>query len=503
MRGTLALGAAALLAVAACGDGPSRSGPDDGALFAMGPGSDWRLMSVPREGGPARLADLRGSGEDGVRAGTAELPRSGQAHRLGDGYLALLTPDGRALRYDPVGDLTSEAGRIPAGAEWTSHGQWGVFRDTATGDLLQLAPGGTWTYRPSPPPTWASPVGDGSVVAVLPADGDGSGALVRYERGGTEAVARLEGDFAPEAAVTGFGEQVALARRDGEGWELVLVSVSELEPLGRTPLPAAPDALVASPSDHELYVAVGDRLLVMGRPSLSLRLERPLPGRAVDLRPGLLGGPLLLRTADGAVHVLPWDREESVPVESRWRPDLPLSLPDGSVLAVRPEGMVRIGPDGQEATPPAPADRWWIAVRADGLSPREPAAGADAAAADPTPPEGPAGEGPEAPEEAAAGSVEDSVAALEDAGPEAGFYAVVGATRSRDGIEGRLSELAADGWPTAVQEWRDDAGQLWYRGLVGPYMTRPEAEEAGRELQRELDLATWVKELGPGISGQP
>lgn len=489
----LVLAGAVFLAAGACDDASSGLG-QDGVILATGPTASWNLLSVPQEGGQARLLSFIG-GEDSARVlwrGSSSLPPSDRAHRVGSRHLALLRSDGQVFRYDPTRDLLSEVGRSASADEWTAHGDWGLLRDGESGALLQVAAGGAWTYPTEPAAVWAAPADGGSVVALLARAEGGDADLLRYDGGGEEPAARLSGAFVPPAVVTGFGRQVALAGRSDEGWELVLVSLSELEPVARTALPGKPDALAASPSSHELYVTMGTRLQVLGRPSMDQREERSLPGAVRELRPGLLGGPLLARTAEG-VFLLPWDDDGTRSVESEWRPDLPLSLPDGTVLVARDGGVYRVRPGaGEGEMELGPADRWWIPVRwaLPARRPAQPLAGS-------TGQEGSRVE--EAPDTAAPDTAE--AAGGEEDVPTTGFYAVVVAARNRDGVERLLGTLEADGWPTALQEWRDDAGRTWYRGLVGPYETRPGAEDAARRLQREEDLSVWVKELGPGIDG--
>lgn len=494
--------AGALLAIgAACGDDGSRASiPAEGVILASGPGASWNLLSVPRDGGRAGLSGFAPApGDSTPWQGTASLPPSVRTHRVGNRLLVLLRDDGRVERYDPVRDLTSRVGETDPSARWSAYDRWGLFRVEDSPTLLQVAAGGAWSYRLQRPPSWASPASEGDVVAMLPGAGSESGGLIRYDRGGSDPVARLDGDFVPPAVVTGFGGQVAVVREaEGGGrWELVLVGVPEMEELASVELPARPDALAASPSSHELYAALGDRLLILGRSGLDRRNERSLPGPVQELRPGLLGGPLLARSGQG-VFLLPW-ADEPRPVETEWRADLPISLPDGSVLAVRGGSVVRIGPGDEEAAPLGNADRWWIPVRWALLDGRQ-----RVAAADTTDP----GDAAVAAGQTGATGADTTVASDtlapepgEDV-PVAGFYAVVAAARDRTGVERLLAELRADGWRTDIHEWRDDAGRTWHRGLVGPFDTRPEAEEAARELQRERDLSVWVKELGPGLGGE-
>ena len=88
--------------------------------------------------------------------------------------------------------------------------------------------------------------------------------------------------------------------------------------------------------------------------------------------------------------------------------------------------------------------------------------------------------------------------ATPDLHPEAGIYAIVTSAQSISGVRTLLAGLAEAGYPTAIQRYLDDAGQVWYRGMVGPYPSRDAAESAARQLRRERSLKVWVTEIRPG-----
>jgi cell division septation protein DedD len=102
-------------------------------------------------------------------------------------------------------------------------------------------------------------------------------------------------------------------------------------------------------------------------------------------------------------------------------------------------------------------------------------------------------------DESRIGEEGESVPAAADPGVPAGFYAIVGSARQREGIEALAEDLRTGGFPTQIQSTTDEAGETWYRGLVGPFETRAEAEAASRQLQRERQLQSWV--MGIGANG--
>jgi hypothetical protein len=100
-------------------------------------------------------------------------------------------------------------------------------------------------------------------------------------------------------------------------------------------------------------------------------------------------------------------------------------------------------------------------------------------------------------DDAAASGVDREAVDASAGGP---FHAVVISARDSGGVRALLDELEADGWSTMVGRHRDDAGNTWYRGLVGPYGARAEAESAARRLRESHDLEVWV--AGPGTTAQ-
>jgi cell division septation protein DedD len=95
----------------------------------------------------------------------------------------------------------------------------------------------------------------------------------------------------------------------------------------------------------------------------------------------------------------------------------------------------------------------------------------------------------------AAPGLRDETAPSAEIGPPPGFYAIVGSARQADGIRALVQSLEEAGFSTEVQDVPDEAGRTWYRGLVGPYRSRSEAEAAARQLLRERRLEAWVTEI--------
>lgn len=484
-----------------CGDaGPERGrGEESADPFS---GTDrWSLLTVPRDGGSAALYPLVGSGK-GNWEGSAALPPSDVAERLGHRLLVLRSPDGEVVRYDPFRGRTDRLGSVQA-AYWTGADGYGLWapEGPGEGEMWLISAEGTWRYRPSPPVRWAAPTQEGEAVALV---GEAEETrLVLYRRGEEAPVGERPVDLSPPGTVTGWGRQVVLTgSRDG-GDAIRLVQLPDLSLAGSVEVDGSVSAVAASPSSHELYVAVEapPRLLVVGRQSLEVRrtvsFERPLR----EVRPGLLGGAPLAWDGERA-HLVPWTGSRPVPLPGRWRRDLPISLPGGEVL-VADEGEVRrLRVDGREVVETerlGTADRWWIPLRwrPEGEIREESAPGSDRLGS-----EGAAGAG-----ETGAGGVDtatsrspaDTAGVPEVSAPEAGFYVIVRWTRSREEARAAVEPLGRDGYPVAVDRREDAAGQTWFRALVGPYAARREADRVADRLAAERGFQVRVQELRPEL----
>lgn len=549
---------AGALVLVGCGGGESdaadRPAPAlRGAALVAGTSMEsWGLLVVPRGGGPAELRSLS---EPSVVlwTGSARIPASVEARASGDGAVALRAADGRVYRYDPARDVAVEVGRVGGGAEWSGVGLAGVWTDPREGSALVMGGGEAWRASLPASTVWAAAAGEGTVVALVGGPGEARPLLVERDeaspavagpqtgaqadgrpaaRAGAAAAEERGAALAPPAAVTAWGRRLAAASADGRS--LVVLSLPELETVSSTDVDGPILALVPSPSSHQVYVAVGDdgssRVVAIDR--LRFRAERlaRLDGPVTELRPAQFGGYLLAGGAGSAAYV-PLTGEDPVPLPGRWRSDLPLGLPGGRVLVLTEDGVAVWRPDTKGGDAPRSldvgADGWWLPVRwipprpervAEGETPTGPEEGEPGervAAADPVPegtedPEGPGAVGeagatrPGAEEGAASeragqarGAAAEGPEGAPGSSPSPGFYAIVASSQRPEAIDSLTRRLEAAGFRSTVQRHRDEARELWYRALVGPYESREEAEEAADRLRRERGLQAWISEVGP------
>lgn len=492
----LLLALAAALAAPACGgDGGGdgeRSGPPEleGAVRLVTSMDRWSYLAVPRDGGTVQARSI--SDPSAVLwEGETELPPLTDVRLLDGPLLVLRTGEGEVLRYDPRTERLATLEAVAADAAWSAWNGYGVWREEA-GGLLEVGPDGSWRYRLAASPLWASPV-EGGRMAVLVSTGEGHEVWL-VARGASEPEASAGGSFRPPAMTTAWGRRLVLSAEEG----LATLDVPSLSPAGTIELDARPAVLAASPSSHELYAGLAEPASVVRISRFTSEAERmtrlPRPPRAI--RPAVLGDFLLVHDG-GEPLLLPLDGSGTERLAGDWRTDLPLGTPDGRVLAVVDGELRLLDPDGAEPVPvEAPADRWWAAVPWN-----------------PAPPTRVASREAEGREElgffADTGAAEADTAgppteATESGreGPPAGFYAVVTAARDPDGVRRLLEELSGAGYPTELQRYTDDAGRTWYRGMVGSYPAREEAEAAARQLRRERDVDAWITEVRAGTSDE-
>ncbi|MGI9039316.1 MAG: SPOR domain-containing protein [Gemmatimonadota bacterium] len=495
MRRIVAAAALAGLAgLVACGDSAreeiERERESAGLIIGTS-AAEWGLLAIPRPGGVATLRPLLNP-DSSVWTGATELPVARGAWTIGEAGVVLVAEDGRVIRYDPLTDDATELARLSADARMSgASGSAVVFLDSANRFAYEVGPERAVGYQLGAPAAWAAPVEGG--IAVL--SGEGAGALRLLSRADSVAEREVPAAGRSPALVTAWGRRVALTGPDGRSVRFYAV---EGEPalVGEVELEDSVTALSVSPSSHEVYVGLADppRIVRVSRFSLTARPVADLKGTVDDMRPDVFGGALLVHTAGGSRRVRTGDAT-AAPLAGSWRSDLPLGLPgDISIVLVDDEARLVTAADTAGGPLAGGAPHWWVPVRWNPAAGRTPALAEalddldepDSDSADPEPAQE---------REVSVPEVGDAPGRAGDEGPP-GHYAIVASTRQRAGVEALLSSLEDSGYPTRVQTYPDEAGETWYRGLVGPFSTRARAQAAARQLLRERDLQAWVTEIG-------
>jgi hypothetical protein len=267
-----------------------------------------------------------------------------------------------------------------------------------------------------------------------------------------------------DLAATRWGDLVAVASDSG---------VLLMDPLGRrdaafVPLTDHPRALVFSPSGHRIYVArrTGPGLAVIDRYERKEIDGVALPTPAAAIRMDPAGRWLLARPSvgDSAWIVDLPTRTLVGAVATAWSVELPAIGPDGALLVRQGNDLVAYRPDSLKEigrVPGARADFWTLTT----WRPRggyQPSLVAEAQAATPMP------------------------GAADSLGPEGPLYVQVSTSQNESWSSGLAQQLSRAGLAAKVlpPQTPDDG----YRVVLGPYITRAQAEDIGRKLGRPF----WI-----------
>lgn len=493
------LAVVALFVLAGCGesaDDAIRSERDAADLVVGSTASEWGLLTVPRAGGTAELRPVVDP-DSVVWTGSTELPVASSAWSLEGKVIVLRAESGAVSRYTPTEDEAERLATLSDQARVTALSPSSiVFLDSAGRFAYEVGPEHEHGYALDEPAVWAGAV-DGGLALLIGANPSALRILMRAD---SAAVAEISDAGRTPALVTAWGRRVVITGPDGR---TVRIYSTEAEGalVGEVELAGPVRELGASPSSHEIYALLDDppRLQRISRFSLEADDPIELESTADGIRPGLFGGSLLVATADGTLRFRTGSRK-AVPLPGEWRTDLPLGLPgDLTIVTVEDEARLVSVNDSAGTVLAGGAPHWWLPVHfnptlRDDADLRQALdeLGAEAGA--------PAGAVPddveEAPSDGEVGMPQVGGEAEADPAGPAGFYAIVVSARQREGVDELLATLSEAGYPTRVQTYPDEAGELWYRGLVGPYPSRARAQAAARQLLRERDLQAWVTEIG-------
>ena len=477
---------------------------------------------IPQSGGVAHFRSaenpfaIRWTGRMSLEPVTAAYSlHSAAVLRNGGGLHLYVTSPAESLTPLPA---------IPPDARWIASGQGGAF--VAGRRVLAVTAEGAREVAAAGDVLWAAPAADDRVVALV--EMEQGPALAVWEPDETDpSVTRAAGTRGP-AVLTGWGRQVVTLSDDGK--RLTPWAVPGLEPGEEYEMRDSSAALATSPSHHRVFVASADRarLSVIDRYDWRERETSRVSESITTLRSGMTGSRLLgfdgsqswsFKAGESDGEALPGD----------WRDDLPVALPGGGVLVSLGDGVGFLPDDlaGELVMVDGPADAWWLPYR---WGPRLPATSAAAVedtggaeqeaieavadSANPAPGQiglltiGTTGERSNGlfPDDGASDpAARDASAAAPRAGPRglpAGYYAVAISSRQLSSLVRLRQSLVSSGYSTQVLRRVDEADDIWYRLLVGPYSSRTAAEVIARELRRERGIDAWIHEQieEPGVA---
>lgn len=507
-----------MVALAGCGDGERVSEADTavparGVSLVVGTSLErWGVLVVPHSGGAPQLRavpDLT----DSLWQGSAELPASSEARPLG-GAVVLRTPDGEVFRYLPSGDVLERIGAVGPNAVWSGFGDSGLFVDPDSDLAVVISPADTTVFRLPRPPRWAAPLEGGGLVALL----DDGGRLLVWRDDATQPAETAYPGIGPPGLVTAWGGQAVFAAPAAD--RLRIIDLGSLETVAEPKLEGPAISLAVSPSSHRIYAGIAEEpvLLAVDRFSGDSRRIDDFSAPVEALRPSLFGGSVL--AFDGIRTWVVDAAGRSEPVPGEWRSDLPVAVGDELLTVV--DGNLGLWSPGDPIRRPvdAPSDAWWVPVRwrpptlrptavatgdtagrvpGEAMAETGPPIAGEMLAGDPSPDRPQPGDSAVRPGTPAVEQSEDRPE--EEPRPEIspGFYVIVSSSLNRGGISDLTRTLSEAGYPSRIQRHRDEAREMWYRALVGPYPNREAAETAARRLRTERGLQGWISEVGPDV----
>jgi hypothetical protein len=345
-----------------------------------------------------------------------------------------------------------------------------------------MTPTGEWSFKAPARPRSVYPQPDGSALVAI-----GSGAntrLLKMFPPDTRILDSIPFPVASRAVRSQLGDRLYLAVDTG----LVVLRTRTMD-WGPSVAFTEPIVVMAStPSGDRIFVLTEPRrkISVVDRYRDRVAAEFELPGAASDMRVDPFGRYLLARAAGSdSIWVIAIGTERVIGgVRGAWRADLPFVGYDGAVTVASGEDVVLY--DGEtlreRSRVRGGAQDYWYPFMWDGFRPR--AAGLDVpvqfdsvridtTATDTT-------------------AVHDSTGIVSDTSTPKGYIVSFAAFPAEDRAKELASRISVDGENARVVAVARD-GLTIYRVVLGPYLTREEAETAGRNSGRSY----WVYEGVP------
>jgi hypothetical protein len=349
-------------------------------------------------------------------------------------------------------------------------------------EVVRMTPTGEWSFKAPARPRSVYPQPDGSALVAI-----GSGAntrLLKMFPPDTRILDSIPFPVASRAVRSQLGDRLYLAVDTG----LVVLRTRTMD-WGPSVAFTEPIVVMAStPSGDRIFVLTEPRrkISVVDRYRDRVAAEFELPGAASDMRVDPFGRYLLARAAGSdSIWVIAIGTERVIGgVRGAWRADLPFVGYDGAVTVASGEDVVLY--DGEtlreRSRVRGGAQDYWYPFMWDGFRPR--AAGLDVpvqfdsvridtTATDTT-------------------AVHDSTGIVSDTSTPKGYIVSFAAFPAEDRAKELASRISVDGENARVVAVARD-GLTIYRVVLGPYLTREEAETAGRNSGRSY----WVYEGVP------
>ncbi|CAN5301138.1 hypothetical protein BH23GEM2_BH23GEM2_07310 [soil metagenome] len=479
-----------MLALATIGCGRDASTPDVRTATASRE-PDPIVVRVPRAGGTARATVYPALDSIIWEASGFPAVRRVLGFDAEAGLLAVTATNGRPVHLDLRLGRATVASRDSLQAQTSTNGS-DIYGIDTRGRVLRLSPTGPWTFTPPAPADGVHAQPDGAI-------------LVSSRQRNRTTLWRvyppddriLDTAYLPPVG-TAIGTQTGDRLYFTTDTAVIAVTGRTLEPARSVRTRERVTAAASTPSGDRLYLAHhGMALLrVVDRFAEGPPGEIILPDEASDLRMDPLGRYVLARSAgtDTVWVVAVGTGRLVATLPSRWTNDLPTVAPDGAIATLGERDVTFMDPEsGREVLrAQGGAADFWIFFHWNGFRPR--AAGIDVPVSFPGPDtvesdtlsdtlDQPAvpGVSPPAGRDAATPSAVP-------AGYTASFAALLSQPRAQ-----ALADSIVVGSARARVEIGDAAGVPLYRVVLGPYLTRADADAAGRYTGRQF----WIFEGRP------
>lgn len=361
-----------------------------------------------------------------------------------------------------------------------------IYGIGSKGEVVRVSPSGEWSFKPPRPARTVFPQPDG---AALVAVGTGANSrLLKLFPPETRVLDSVKFPAAARTVRTQLADRLYLAVDSG----LVVLRTRTMDWAPSIPFDEPIAVMASTPSGDRMFVLTESRkqIFVVDRYRERVTADFELPGKAEDLRIDPFGRYLLVHAAEGdSVWVIAIATQKVIGgLRSAWRGDLPFVGYDGGIVVGSGEDVVVYDGETLKARRRIPngAQDYWYPFLWDGFRPRAATLDVpvrfDSVAIDTT--------ALDTPRLAAPGR--DSTPVVADTSAPRGFIVSFAAFLTEDRARELAAQIRVGGEAAHVATTTRD-GSTIYRVVLGPFLSREEAEKAGKDSGHSY----WVYEGTP------
>jgi hypothetical protein len=357
-----------------------------------------------------------------------------------------------------------------------------IYGIAANGDVVRTTPAGEWTFKPPKPAKAVYPQPDGS--AFIAVGGGSDTHLIKIFPPDKKVLEDMPFPAATRTARTQLADVLYLAVDSG----LVALRTRTLQWAPSIAFDEPIHVMASTPSGDRIFVLTDKRnqISVVDRYRARVSGTFQLPGKASDMRVDAFGRYLLARADSGdSIWVVAIGTQRVIGgIRGAWRADLPFVGIDGSVTVASGDDVVLY--DGEtlkvRSRVRGGASDFWYPFMWDGFRPRAAALdvpvrfdsiAVDTVAADST-------------------AIADTSATVADTTSSSGFIVSFAAFLTEDRAKDLAGTIRVGGEGARVIA-SSRGGSTIFRVVLGPFLTKDEAEAAGRSSGHTY----WVYEGNP------